>query len=431
MEDNGRELDPNPVNTPPVKDGYPSSKQLTIMLVGSVGKMRSFKISRRLIKYALIFFLLYIISSLLLLYFYQDLYNRHKTQSNTLQNLKSELSDKTKALERSNLRIKVLEDSRKGIDKESDSKTVQKKTPEKSRPKEKSSSKKKSKAAVTKRPEKKSAKTEAAPKKAPEPVRSKEVVPSKTKRQEPIQKEQEEKVVNTDKTRKEAREKPTPKENARSETKSQETIQKKPEEKTADTETASDVVTEPGSSKEDDSIETKSQETTQKEPEEKIADTDTANDVVTEPGSSKEDVSSETKKQEATPEEAVTGTMSVRDITFKRTDSELTLNFKLANRLAEEKTAEGYIHIIVMNKDKECPSAWNNSYNKLSNGFPVNFNHGQQFIIQNFRPYQRKYKTNPDSELPSFIRIIVYDRSGQKILEKEFPVTDDSENDPS
>ena len=84
-----------------------------------------------------------------------------------------------------------------------------------------------------------------------------------------------------------------------------------------------------------------------------------------------------------------------------------------------------------MNKEKACPPEWNSSYNKLADGFPVDFKHGQQFIIQRFRPYQRQYEKNPDSELPSYIRILVYDRSGQKILEKEFTITDETDNAPS
>lgn len=354
MEDNGRELDPDQINTPPVKDGNLNSKKLTIMLFGSVGKMHSFKISRKFILFTSIFFLIYIITSLLIFYLYFDLYAAHKAQSNTLLKLEAELSDKTKALKQNDLYIKVLEDYRKGLDEKIDTKTAGKKTPEQSSPKVNVASKKKSQNIARKRPEKKAADTDTT-REAPEPGKPKENVPS----------------------------------------------------------------------------ESKSEETAQKGLEEKTDGTDSPQKKVPESDSPVESVTSETKSQVTAPEEAVTDPMEIRGIDFQRTGSELTLNFILANKLAEQKTAEGYIHIIVMNKNKECPSEWNNSYNKLSNGFPINFNRGQQFLIQSFRPYQRKYKTNPDSELPSFIRILVYDQSGQKILEKEFPVTGESSNDPS
>ena len=141
--------------------------------------------------------------------------------------------------------------------------------------------------------------------------------------------------------------------------------------------------------------------------------------------------SGEAENQDAIPKGAVDDSMEIKDIQFKRTDSDLTLDFKLTNMRAEQKAAEGFIHIIVMDKDRQCPPEWNSAYNKLSDGVPVDFKHGQEFLIQRFRPYQRQYKPDPDSELPSFIRIIVYDRSGQQILEKEFSVTDESANDQS
>ena len=116
---------------------------------------------------------------------------------------------------------------------------------------------------------------------------------------------------------------------------------------------------------------------------------------------------------------------------FRRVDSELILDFKMTNNLAEQNPAEGYVHILVMDKDKECPAEWNQAENRLSNCYPVDYQSGQQFLIQRFKTYQRRFKISPDSELPSFIRILVYDRSGQKILEKEFTITDETDNAPS
>ncbi|MGD9160448.1 MAG: hypothetical protein PVG39_18675 [Desulfobacteraceae bacterium] len=320
MEDNGRELAPDPVETPPVKDRSLDSKELTIMLIGSVGKMRSFKISRKVISYTLVFFSVYIVVSLLIFYLYFDLYATHKTQSINLEKLEAELSDKTKILDKNKLYIKGLEDfynnTREGTEGKEDTGT--------------------------------------GVKKAPAPKSAKVSVPRETKSKKPAPGEMEEK-----------------------------------------------------------------------------ADSGAAAKKAPEPDSPKVNIPDETKSQDTVAKKDVKDSMEVKDISYQRTDSELTLNFKLANKQAEQNIAEGYVHIIVMDKNKECPAEWNNPYNKLSDGFPVDYKHGQQFLIQRFRPYQRKYKTNPDSERPSFIRIIVYDRSGQKILEKEFPVTDESANDPS
>ncbi len=116
---------------------------------------------------------------------------------------------------------------------------------------------------------------------------------------------------------------------------------------------------------------------------------------------------------------------------FRRVNSELILDFKMTNNLAEQNPAEGYVHIIVLDKDKECLSAWNQTESRLSNCYPADYRSGQQFLIQRFKTYQRRFKISPDSALPSFIRILVYDRSGKKILEKEFPVTNVSADVPN
>ncbi len=316
MEDNGRELDPDQVSPPPVKDGHQSSnKELTVMLIGSVGKMRSFKISRKFIWFLSVFFSLYIIISLLLFYLYFNLYVAHAARSDRLKNLEIELSDKTEILKKNKLYIKSLEDfynaAHKGIDESADAGITGKKTPE---------------------------------------PRIPEVSVPDAK-------------------------------------KTERTVPKKIEEKT-----------------DDGTIRNETPET---------------------------ETSGEAENQDAIPKGAVDDSMEIKDIQFKRTDSDLTLDFKLTNMRAEQKAAEGFIHIIVMDKDRQCPPEWNSAYNKLSDGVPVDFKHGQEFLIQRFRPYQRQYKPDPDSELPSFIRIIVYDRSGQQILEKEFSVTDESANDQS
>ena len=352
MEDNGRELDPFPVNTPPVKNGYQSSKELTIMLIGSVGKMRSFKISRKLILCLSLFFFIYIAISIVLFYLYFDLFTARKDQSNEIHNLKAELGEKTRILEQKELYVKGLEDfyyaAQKRAEEKTDAEITPNKTPESKSTKATSNSEKKSKDPAKKSIEEKA--DTGATGKSPEQMSQTVKAPAEEKNQKSAVNEIQERA-----------------------------------------ETA----------------------------------------ITPEPITSETNLSGETEKPASDLIEGADAYIEVRDIKFQRTDARLTLEFRLVNMLADEKSAEGYIHILVMDKDKECPPEWNSAYNKLTDGFPIDFKHGQQFIIQKFRPYQRQYEIIPDSELPSFIRILVYDRSGQKILEKEFPVTDESENVPS
>ena len=125
--------------------------------------------------------------------------------------------------------------------------------------------------------------------------------------------------------------------------------------------------------------------------------------------------------------QVLTRIVEIRDAVFQKNNEDLTFSFKLANSRSEEEPAVGYIHVIAMGTDKKCPDAWNNSRNSLSNCTPVNYRNGQQFLIQRFRPYRINFKKNSDSELPSFIKILVYDQSGLIIFEKELPVINVSE----
>ena len=124
---------------------------------------------------------------------------------------------------------------------------------------------------------------------------------------------------------------------------------------------------------------------------------------------------------ETTAEKNITDFVEIRDITFKKINGDLVLNFSLANSGSEENAAEGYIHISAMDINKECPGTWNNS-DRLKGCTPVNYWYGQQFLIQRFRPYHKSFKLSSESELPSYIKIFIYDRSGHIILEKELPV---------
>ncbi len=282
MEDNGRGLDPTPVKTPSAKGGNPD--QITIMLIGSVGKPRSFMISRKFILYTLIFLFIYLITSLLAFYLYFDLFFTHRSRSKYLQGLEAALSEKTKSLEQDKLYTEGLEDYistlKKGSEGTDDKNIAVNKTPQEGKPSD--------------------------------------ITQGKTEMLESV----------------------------------------------------------PG-----------------KEIEKNVVE--------------------------------------VRDIVFRRDGPDLILDFKMANNMAEQSPAEGYIHIIALDRNKDCPSVWNNARNELSNGYPVIYRNGQQFLIQRFKPYQRRFNTDPDSGLPSFIRIIAYDRSGRLLLENEFPVLDVSANAPS
>lgn len=125
---------------------------------------------------------------------------------------------------------------------------------------------------------------------------------------------------------------------------------------------------------------------------------------------------------ETTAEKNILNMVEIWDLEFNKSDENLILDFKLANGKSEGDAAEGYIHIIAMDANKECPQTWNNTRDRLTECTPVNYRLGQQFLIQRFRAYNKTFNPDSESELPSFIKILAYDRSGHILIEKEFPV---------
>jgi hypothetical protein len=116
--------------------------------------------------------------------------------------------------------------------------------------------------------------------------------------------------------------------------------------------------------------------------------------------------------------------VKVEDFIAKEADTEMSIDFKLVNTLPEEIAMEGYIHIIPTDEEGNLFSEWNYTTGMLKDGYPQNFRRGQPFLIQRFKPYHRIFTYNPNSELPSAIRILVYDKEGKKILENEYKVDD-------
>jgi len=254
------------------------------MLIGSIGRIHSFKISRNALFYILGFLCLYFIISIIVIYLYFGLYTEHRKQSEAIKGLESELHEKIKTLDKNKLYIEGIEDYIKNHPKESVN------------------------------------------------------MVDRDKVQDP---DQEQGIASPDKD----------KEIVKDKTDSEKTIQANP--------------------------------------------------------------------------------VDVKDVKFRIDKPGLLVEYKLANNLADKGPAEGYIHIIVLDKNGEFPPEWNKASNRLKDGIPLDYKNGQEFSIQRFKTYQRQYKMLSDFELPSLIRILVYDRSGQKILEKEIPVIDVPANDQS
>ena len=87
-----------------------SQARLTIMIFKKVGKARTFEISSRLILWASLYFIFYIVATIFLTNKYFDIYRVNRIRAKEIAELRQELIETTKSLERSKQHITLLDD---------------------------------------------------------------------------------------------------------------------------------------------------------------------------------------------------------------------------------------------------------------------------------------------------------------------------------
>ena len=118
--------------------------------------------------------------------------------------------------------------------------------------------------------------------------------------------------------------------------------------------------------------------------------------------------------------------IDVTDVVIQKQGSRMTVDFKLVNVNPGEDAVGGYIHIIARNDKAGKLQEWTYPHQKLKNGLPVNFRRGLLFLIQRFKPIQGKFNLANSTESPSSVKVLVYNQSGEIILEKDFEVSNAS-----
>jgi len=276
MENQKGNVVPNKHKVPSVIRKPPRLSQLTVVIAGNVGKVRSFKISSRFLFWTLVFFVLYIIGSVIIINKYFDELNSNKAQSTLTKRMKNEIKDMKTELFHSRQHASVLEEAI--ADREvADNKTV-------------------------------------------EPATS-----------EPVEEKQEE---------------------------------KKPE------------------------------SAVENQPIEKV-------------------------KKETEPRKTL---IDIKDLGVRKESRKLKISFKLINLGQEKGSVKGYTYIIAVNNNINPPQLLPYPNVELQSGIPVNYKLGQPFIIKRFKEIRGEYSIDSDTKLPSSMKILVYDKSGALILQKEFDI---------
>lgn len=118
--------------------------------------------------------------------------------------------------------------------------------------------------------------------------------------------------------------------------------------------------------------------------------------------------------------------VDIQDLVIQKQGSVIIVDFKLMNMQPNEKTLEGYTHIITESKYHNPSKLWSYPKEILKNGLPQNYKKGELFIIKRFKPINGRIDLGSSDDTPSIIRVLVYDHSGALILKKEFAVGNES-----
>jgi hypothetical protein len=114
--------------------------------------------------------------------------------------------------------------------------------------------------------------------------------------------------------------------------------------------------------------------------------------------------------------------VDIEDLQIKRDNNKLTVFFNLVNVHEGDESANGYVHIIAMNKESDPPQLWTYPKVALRNGIPIDYRRGQLFLIKRFKTIRGEYFFSSSTEFPSSIKVLIFDQSGKLLLQKEFEV---------
>ena len=121
MEDQGRRMEVPKQKITHTKKAPKRITQLTVMIMGRVGKVRAFKISTRFVLGATLFLLLYIPLSIFIINRHIDLNYVSSSQSKKIKRLESELSKGKRNFYRSKQHVALLEDYIQRLEKQKES----------------------------------------------------------------------------------------------------------------------------------------------------------------------------------------------------------------------------------------------------------------------------------------------------------------------
>jgi hypothetical protein len=115
--------------------------------------------------------------------------------------------------------------------------------------------------------------------------------------------------------------------------------------------------------------------------------------------------------------------VDVMDVVIQKEGASMSVNLKLVNTQPGEGAVGGFVHLIAVDKKSNPTKEWPYPQEKLEKGMPSNYRRGQIFLIHKFKQMNVRFQLGSPSESPSAIKVLVYDQSGEILLQKEMEVT--------
>ncbi len=97
----------------------------------------------------------------------------------------------------------------------------------------------------------------------------------------------------------------------------------------------------------------------------------------------------------------------------------IEVSFRLYRLKKGTKPAEGYVHLVAINHKHDPPYLGNWPKVKLVDGRPEPYHRGEPFVIKrSYRTFKGKIPLSGKENMPTHIKVLVYDKDGNTLLEK-------------
>jgi hypothetical protein len=123
---------------------------------------------------------------------------------------------------------------------------------------------------------------------------------------------------------------------------------------------------------------------------------------------------------------AQAGKVDIKDLATHKEGAKISVNFKVVNTHEGERPIRGYVHILAIDKTSDPHQVWTYPKVALRHGIPTNYKRGQLFFIKRFKTIHGEIYLSSNMPPPTLVKVLVFNRTGDLIFEREFELEDES-----